>query len=59
MVGKMFGIKKQKKGETSTTHLFLLDFSLGDLYGTRTRVTGVRGQRPRPLDEEAMLCAIF
>ena len=36
-----------------------LDFSHGDPYGTRTRVTGVRGQRPRPLDEGAMLCAIF
>ena len=26
---------------------------LGSPYGIRTRVTGVRGQRPRPLDERA------
>ena len=25
----------------------------GSPYGIRTRVTGVRGQRPRPLDERA------
>ncbi len=25
----------------------------GSAYGIRTRVTGVRGQRPKPLDERA------
>lgn len=49
----------KKKRETKPNCLISLDFSLGDPYGTRTRVTGVRGQRPRPLDEGAMLCAIF
>ena len=28
---------------------------VGDPYGTRTRVYGVRGRRPRPLDEGAVL----
>ncbi len=26
-------------------------FFIGDPYGTRTRVSAVKGQRPRPLDE--------
>ena len=29
------------------------DVTLGSPYGIRTRVTGVRGRRPRPLDERA------
>ncbi len=28
-------------------------YFLGSPYGIRTRVTGVRGRRPRPLDERA------
>ncbi len=28
----------------------------GDPYGTRTRVFAVKGRRPRPLDEGAVLC---
>lgn len=49
----------KRKREIKPNRLISLYFSLGDPYGTRTRVTGVRGQRPRPLDEGAMLCAIF
>ena len=29
--------------------------SLGSAYGTRTRVPGVRGRYPRPLDESAIV----
>ncbi len=31
---------------------------LGDPNGTRTRVSGVRGQRPRPLDDGTIKTAI-
>ena len=34
-----------------------LNYYIGDPKGTRTPVTGVRGQRPRPLDDRALLCA--
>jgi len=33
----------KRKRETKHNSLISLDFSLGDPYGTRTRVTGVRG----------------
>ncbi len=32
---------------------------LGDPKGTRTPVTGVRGQCPRPLDDGAKLCCLI
>ncbi len=33
--------------------------TLSDPYGTRTRVAGVKGRSPRPLDEGADECVIF
>ena len=48
------GNKQQKKQkEIKLNSLISLVNINGDPYGTRTRVTGVRGRRPRPLDEGA------
>ena len=49
-VGDIFFYKKRLSRKT----LKALLLHHGDPYGTRTRVAGVRGQRPRPLDEGAM-----
>ena len=42
--------KKEKGTRFKSQSLYNID---GDPYGTRTRVAGVRGRSPRPLDEGA------
>ena len=49
-------ISKKKKDQPFLTNPY--DF-FGDPNGNRTHVSGVRGQRPRPLDDGAMKCSVI
>ena len=58
--GKAWEIGQKRK--SSKAKCTLLDFSeqlCGDPNGTRTRVTGVRGRCPRPLDDRATNATLY
>ena len=49
-----FPIFTSKSNYNVKTNKDSLCYLIGTLDGTRTRVAGVRGQRPRPLDDESI-----